>query len=429
MRGVLILALLSAAAVRAPARCRAPTDPDATGPARLELVLPAASDRSAPAELLRGLAASRFVPAGNVRPARRDETGHLFVEARLCELAVVPELARTLEAIGVRTVTLQMLPDGDMLRLVASVGLTPGAPGLPLTNRELIPPAMDGGPGPCAWAATAVSFDAERLIPWLLAVAARRDEFEGRFLRDALAVIRWNLGLDLERDVARVLGGTIRLRAAAWAGADEASLTAEVRSAETLEKMLAGLAAGSQVMGKAGPRLDPARFADAAGYRLRLPWKGIAPALAIVRDRLVAETRPYVIESDMRGLIDGLSPVRGAELPRLVREVGHLDRCAVVVVDVLSAVRAARQAARLVGQDETVVPAPRSITWADGRAALAVRLGEDGIQAFGAWVAGRSALGRSSDDWIACALSRPRPAGCLMPGHFRCKIPAGPSRR
>ena len=83
-------------------------------------------------------------------------------------------------------------------------------------------------------------------------------------------------------------------------------------------------------------------------------------------------------------------------LPRVVREIDHVDRCAVAVVDVLAAARAAGRAARVVGLDETLVPSPRRISWADGTAALAVRVGEDDLQVFGAWVAGRSALGRSS---------------------------------
>jgi hypothetical protein len=416
VKGVLVFAVLLAAARPAAAR--------------VELVLPAGPGRSAPEVFLMGLAASKLVPAEDVRAARGRESAGLFVEAELANCpggnsapaVMPPEVARALAAIGLREITLQAFPDGEVLRLVASLRFERGAPALPFTNRELPPPAMEEQPNLRGWASGAVSLDTGRLIPWLLAVLDRRDNpgrpaarsadrprrapGTGQFLRDALAVMRQNLELDLERDVVRALGGTVRLRAGSWLGTHEAALLAEVRSPEALEKALAKLSTVSQIMGKAGPRLDAARFAGTNGYRLRLPWQGPQPALALAGGRLVAATHPRLMENGAPRLVRALSGAREDRLPRPLGEVGHLDRCAVAVVDVLTAARAARRAARVVGLDETLVPSPSRISWADGTAALAVRVGEDGLQVFGAWVAGRSALGRGSDECIAGPVRR-----------------------
>ncbi len=405
-----------------PAFAAAPAAVGPRGP-EIEIVLPPAPDRSRQAEFLKGMASSRLFPGARVREARRGEAARIFARFRFQDLPLIRPAKRLLEAAGLREVTLQVFPDGDLVRLVASVRVDRRVPP-PLANAPLAVPAMREGD----WATAALSLDTARLVPWAVDVAARADEFQGQILKDSLVVAKWNLGLDVEGEIAGSFAGGVRaLAARGGGGGDSVALVVDVRSPDPLAKALAALALGSHLMSGACAGLEPARVGETQAYRIRTPWPGLAPAIVLRDGALLASTREGAIGADPDALRRRLSAevgtrreraamstqpatVAGAPdaayrrvptAPRALAKIGGGEICAAGVVNVLEGVRAARALARAAGLDQSGFPTPASLAWADGEAAVAVRAGGEGFQIWGAWVPSRSALAVPEDDTLA----------------------------
>ncbi|MHC5056378.1 MAG: hypothetical protein ACYTKD_16905 [Planctomycetota bacterium] len=362
----------------------------------VEIVLPRVPDRSPPAQFLAGVASSRLIPGATVREARRGESARLFARFRFQDLRLLPMAKRILDAAGVGEVTLQVFPDGDLVRMVASVRVDPRVPPPFANSPRAAPPAMREGD----WATAAVRFDAERVVPWAVDVARRVDEFQGQILKDALVVAKWNLGLDVEGDIAGSFAGGVRALAARGSE-DSAALVADLRAAAPLAKALTALSLASRLVRGRGVGLGPARFGEVGGYRIRTPWAALAPALVLGDGALVASTDPGPIAAGPGALCRRLSGAPGDERPRALAAIGGGEACAAAAFDVLECVRAARDIAGAAGLDASGIPAPSSLAWADGEAAVAVRVGGEGFQVWGAWLPSRSDLAVPADDTVA----------------------------
>jgi hypothetical protein len=287
--------------------------------------------------------------------------------------------------------------DGDLIRAVASVRLDPAAPAPPLANTRLTPPAMRDGD----WATAAIFLDAVRIVPWAVGVAGRVDKFQGQMLADALVVAKWNLGLDVEKDVAGALVGGVRALASREFG-DSAALVADMRSRHSLAKALRALAVASRLVPRAVVALEPARFGETDGYRVRTPYAGVAPSVALLKEALIVSTSP-----DLDGLPSRLSAAARDDIPRSLARVGGPEVCAVGVVNVLECIRAARAFARAGGIDQSRIPTPASLAWADGEVAVVVRVGGSRLQVWAAWQPSRSDLAVPADDTVAQSHSNP----------------------
>ncbi|MHC4248022.1 MAG: hypothetical protein ACYS9X_02730 [Planctomycetota bacterium] len=361
----------------------------------VEIVLARAPDRSRPAQFLAGLASSRLIPGATVREARRGESPRLFARFRFQDMRLLPMAKRILDAAGLGEVTLQLFPDGDLVRMVASVRVDPRVPP-PFANAPLMAPAMREGD----WATAAVRLDAARVVPWAVDVAGRVDEFQGQMLKDALVVAKWNLGLDVEGDIAGSFAGGVRALAARGSD-DSAALVADLRAAAPLAKALTALSLASRLVGGRGVGLGRARFGEVDGYRVSTPWGSLAPALVLGDGALVASTDPGPMAADPGALCRRLSGAPGDARPRALASVGGGEACAAAAFDVLECVRAARDVAGATGLDVSAVPAPASVAWADGEAAVAVRVGGEGLQVWGAWTPSRTDLAVPADDAVA----------------------------
>jgi len=381
------LAAAAAFAFAIPAAAREP---------EVEIVLPPAADRSPPARFLSGLAASRLLPGARVRDGRRGEDPGVIARFRLQDLPIAPRAKRMLDAAGLGGIELEVFPDGDLVRAVASVRLDPGAPALPLTNTDLTTPAMRDGD----WGAAALFMESKRLVRWIVEVARREDAFRGQMLADALVVAKWNLGLDVEKDIAEALGGGVRALASRRAG-DLVLLAADVRAGESLAKALQSLATASLLVPGAGAGIEPARFGETAGYRVRTPWPVLTPAVFLDKGALIISMSAEASPPDPDEISRRLSAAGRDDIPLRLREIGGCERCAAVVVNVLECVRAARGFARACGLDDAGLPTPASLAWADGEAAVTVRVGGAGLQVWGVWRSSRSALAVPADDAVA----------------------------
>jgi len=390
-----VLAAAAALALAIPAAGSAPAVAIAREP-EIEIVLPAAADRSPPARFLSGLASSRLLPGARVREARRGEAAGVIASFRLQDLPIVPRAKRMLDAAGLGWIELEVFPDGDLVRAVASVRLDRAAPELPLANTDLATPAMRDGD----WGAAAASVDTKRLVRWIVDVTRREDSFTGQMLADALVVAKWNLGLDIEKDVAGALGGGLRALASRESG-DSVFLVADVRAAEPLAKALGSLATASRLVPGAGPSMEAARFGEATGYRVRTPWPALAPAVLLDDRALIVSMDAAAPPLDPDGISRRLAAAGLEDVPLPLREIGDCERCAALVVNVLECVRAAGDFARAGGLDDARLPAPASLAWADGEAAVAVRVGGAGLQVWGVWRSSRSALAVPADDAMA----------------------------
>jgi len=379
-----VLAAASALALAIPATGAAPAA--AARKAEIDVVLPAAADR----------AASRFRPGARVREARRGEAPGVIACFRLQDLPIVPRAKRMLDAAGLGGIEIEVFLDGDLVRAVASVRIDPAAPAPPLANTDLATPAMRDGD----WGAAAVSIDTKRLVRWIVDVARRENRFTGQMLADALVVAKWNLGLDVEKDMAGALVGELR-GLASRGSRDSVSLVANVREGEGLAKALESLATASRLVPGAGPSMEAARFGKATGYRIRTPWPVFAPAVLLSGKALIVSSSAPVPPRDPDGIARRLSAAGDDNVPFTLREIGECQRCAAMVVNVLECVRAARGFARAVGMEGAVPPAPASLAWADGEAAVAVRVGGAGLQVWGVWRPSRSALAVPADDAMA----------------------------
>ncbi len=390
------------------AQARGAEEAAARAPAlEVEVVLSPAADRSRPAQFLSGIASlgprmaayfpKKRPPKFSVRECRRGEAPGVFARMRIAELPLLPFAKRIVAAAGIGEVTLQAFIDGDTVRMVASVRLEPGAPAPPLANARLALPEMREGD----WAAAAATVDPKRLVPWAVEVADRVDEFKGQMLKDALVVATWNLGIDVEKDIAGSFAGGVRaLACEAEGGGDSVAVAADLRATAPLEKALATLALGSRLVGGAKTGLDTERFGDARGYRVRTPLDGLAPSLALHGGLLLAWTARGPVDAGPGALVRRLSASPG-NAPGLLAGVGGGDVCAAGIANVLECVRAAGAVARSGGADSSRIPAPHSLAWADGDVAVALRVGGEGFQAWGVWVPSRSALAVPADDAVA----------------------------
>ena len=391
-----VLAAAAALAIAMPAAASTSVSPSARPP-RIEIVLPPAADRSPPAGFVTGLASSRLLPGARVRQARRGERAGVLACFRLQDLPLVPRARWMLDAAGFGGIELEVFRDGDLVRAVASVRLNPQAPELPLENTDLATPAMRDGD----WAGAAVSLDTKRIVQWVIDIARREDRFTGQMLADALVVAKWNLGLDVEKDVAGALGGGLRALASRGSG-DSVSLVADVREAEAFGRALESLAAASRLVPGAGARMEAARFGEATGYRVRTPWGAPAPAVLLVDDdKLIVSVSAQGPPPDPDGISKRLAPAGREDVPPALREIGECARCAAVVADVLECVRAAGDLVRAAGIEGSAPRASASLAWADGEAAVAVRVGGAGLQVWGVWRPSRSALAVTADDTMA----------------------------
>jgi len=359
----------------------------------VERVHPAREDGSVGAHALRALFDSGLVPAADAPPRGRLRHPGLLVEFVRSE--PIAEAAdpgrprgeepfapwRLAEALGVRTAQLQVLADGDALRLAAILALSPDAPGFPLKNLALEPPAAAAG----SRLEAAMSIDPGRFVAWALEVARRLGPGEAQFLGDMLAIARWNLLLDVERDVLGALEGTLRLSAWEGPGGEGLAVAATVREPGRLASALNRLAAVSCLFGSPGTGLRPTSFGGEPGWLAGLGQGLPSLGVALVPGEILVAMPAETLEAGPRRLAAQLAPGGAAET-RAVPELGGGGKSLVLAIDVSAALRAAEGAARSAGLDEAHVAPLCKLAALGGTAAIAARLEPRGIAVWGAWL-------------------------------------------